>query len=102
VRSAGAETPVQGLTVNISAYGLLVDCALDVTSGDAVEFSLALPGVDEPLEAAATVARLAEGGIGLDIDPSNRTVRSRLAGFVVDHNRARLLHQPHAELELDF
>jgi PilZ domain-containing protein len=103
VRLAGAANPVEGMTVNLSAYGLLVDCELDAAPGDAVEFSLTLPGVDEPLEAAATVARLVDGGIGLDIDAGNRSVRSRLAGFVVDHNRARLRRrQPKAELELDF
>jgi hypothetical protein len=76
LRPAGGANPVEGLTANLSAYDILVACELDAQPGDVVGFSLALPGMDEPLE--------------------------RLARFVVDHNRSVLRRRPQAELELDF
>jgi hypothetical protein len=102
LRPASADTLVEGLTMSVSAYSIVVDCELESSDGAAVEFSLALPGVDEPFEGAATVHHLAEGRVELAIDVRNRALRSRLARFVVDHNRAVLRRRPQAELELDF
>ena len=102
LRPAGGADPVEGLTVNLSAYAILVASELDAQRGDVVEFSLALPGLDEPLEAEATVVGLAAGRVDLEVDVGNRAVRSRLARFVVDHNRSVLRRRPQAEFELDF
>lgn len=102
LRPAGAANQVEGLTANLSAYAIVVDSELDAAPGDAVEFSLALPGVDEPFEAAATVVRLADGRVDLEVDARDRALRSRLARFIVDHNRAVLRRRPQAEIELDF
>jgi hypothetical protein len=102
LRLAGVANPVEGLTVNVSAYGILVGSELDAAAGDVVEFSLSLPGIDEPFEGAATVVRHGDGSVGLEVDARNRDLRSRLARFVVDHNRAVLRRRPQAELELDF
>jgi hypothetical protein len=102
LRPAGGANPVEGLTANLSAYDILVACELDAQPGDVVGFSLALPGMDEPLEAEATVVRLAGGRVALEVDVGDRAARSRLARFVVDHNRSVLRRRPQAELELDF
>jgi hypothetical protein len=104
LRRVAASAPVPGTTVNLSAYGVLVDCEIDVAPEDKVFFSLTLPGVSRPFEAMARVARIADDGrIGLDIDPSNRLVRSALAGFVVEYNRAILHRRPQQTgRELDF
>jgi hypothetical protein len=102
LRRASRANPVEGLTVNFSAYVILVACELDAQPGDVVGFSLSLPGVDEPLEAEATVVRLADGQVALEVDVGDRDARSRLARFVVSHNRSVLRARPQAELELDF
>jgi hypothetical protein len=102
LRPPGRANPVEGLTVNLSAYAILVNADLDAQRGDVVGFSLSLPGVDEPLEAEATVVRLSDGRVALDVDVGNRDARSRLARFVVNHNRSVLRARPQAELELDF
>jgi hypothetical protein len=102
LRPAGAANPVESLTVNVSAYAIGVGSELDAASGGAVEFSLSLPGADEPFEGAARVVRDADGGVELEVDPRNRALRSRLARFVVEHNRAVLRRRPQSELELDF
>jgi hypothetical protein len=88
--------------VNVSAYAIGVGSEFDAASGGAVEFSLSLPGADEPFEGAARVVRDADGGVELEVDPRNRALRSRLARFVVEHNRAVLRRRPQSELELDF
>lgn len=103
LRPAGGASPVEGLTANLSAYAILVAAELDARAGDVVDFLLALPGIDEPLEAQATVVRVADGRVDLEVDVDNRAVRSRLARFVVEHNRAVLRRRrPKAEIELDF
>ena len=102
LRPAGGADPVEGLTANLSAHAVLVVAELDAQPGDVVGFSLALPGVDEPLEAEATVVRLAGGRVALEVGVGDRDARSRLARFVVDHNRAVLRRRPQAELEPDF
>jgi hypothetical protein len=103
LRPAGGAQPVEGLTMNLSAFAILVSSAeLDAQPGDVVGFSLALPGIDEALEAEATVVRLADGRVDLEVDVGDRVARSCLARFVVNHNRSLLRRRPQAELELDF
>jgi len=102
LRPAGGANPVEGLTVNLSAYAILVASDLDAQPGDVVGFSLALPGIDEPVEAEATVVRLTDGHVALEVDVGDRDARSLLARFVVNHNRSVLRRRPQAELELDF
>jgi hypothetical protein len=103
VRAADAETSVESLTVNVGAFGMLVESQLDATPGARVAFTLALPGTDEPIEGAAMVASVTEeGAIELFIGRHERDLRSRLARFVVAHNRGALRRRPPPELELDF
>lgn len=102
LRPAGGGNPVEGLTVSLSAYVILVASELDAQPGDVVGLSLALPGMDEPVEAEATVVRRADGRVALEVDVGDRDARSQLARFVVNHNRSVLRRRPQAELELDF
>jgi hypothetical protein len=103
IRAAGAETPVESLTVDVGAFGMLVESQLEATPGERVSFSLALPGTDEPVKGEAVVTGVTEaGGIELAISRRERDLRSRLARFVVAHNRGLLRRRPPPELELDF
>jgi hypothetical protein len=102
LRPGGGADPVEGLTVNLSAYAILVATDLDAQPGDVVGFSLALPGIDDSVDAEATVVRLTDGRVALEVDVGDRDARSLLARFVVNHNRSVLRRRPQAELELDF
>jgi hypothetical protein len=103
VRGAGAETAVESLTIDVGPFGMLIESALEPTPGERVSFSLALPGTDEPVEGDAIVTGAAEDGrIELTISRRERDLRSRLARFVVAHNRGLLRRRPPPELELDF
>jgi hypothetical protein len=102
LRPASGADPVEGLTVNLSAYAILVATDLDAQPGDVVGFSLALPGIDDSVDAEATVVRLTDGRVALEVDVGDRDARSLLARFVVNHNRSVLRRRPQAELELDF
>jgi hypothetical protein len=103
VRAAGAETPVEGLTVNVGAFGMLIESQLDAAPSARVAFTLALPGTDEPVEGEAMVTRVTEAGeLELAFSRRERDLRSRLARFVVAHNRGLLRRRPPPELELDF
>jgi PilZ domain len=103
LRRAGSADVVAGQAVNISANGILVESELDLVAGDAVEVVLTLGGVAEPIEAMARVARITgDGCAGIELDPQNRAARSRLATFVVEHNRAVLLRGPQVGVALKF
>jgi hypothetical protein len=103
VRGADAETAVESLTVDVGAFGMLIESALEPTPGERVSFSLALPGTDEPVVGDAIVTSVPEDGkIELTISRRERDLRSRLARFVVAHNRGLLRRRPPPELELDF
>jgi hypothetical protein len=103
LRRAGSTEAVEGQTVNVSANGLLVESELNLVAGDPVEVVVTLEGVDEPVEAMATVARItADGRAGIEIDPDSQAARARLALFVVEHNRAVLRRGPDVGVRLEF
>ncbi len=103
LRPAGTEIEeVQGLTANLSADGMLVECALDARPGAEVELTMSLPGSDEPVEAVATVARAHEGLLALEFSGASRTARERLARLVVERNRATLHREQLVADGLDF
>ena len=102
MRLAGDEDETLGLSVEVSADGLLVRCSFAAPVGGAVEAVLSLPGSDEPIEVRATVAHTADGLLELALDGSAREARSRLARFVLEHNRAAMPREPLASDGLDF
>jgi hypothetical protein len=104
VRRDGDVEGVEGLTVNISADGLLVETRLDAPLGTTLEVSMSLPGSDDPVVVGANVVRLEPGRLALRLDPAARDAARRLGRFVLERNRA-LLHrgqQVHATADLDF
>jgi hypothetical protein len=82
-----------GITVDLSADGILAEGDLAVVRGDVVNFELSLPGSDEPVRADASVVRQGSGLVAVQIDPECREARSRLGAFVLEYNRA-LLRRP--------
>lgn len=83
----------EGLTVNLSADGLLVDCDVPASAGGEVDITLSLPGSDEPLLVQGTVSRVDGGRVELQLDHAAAAVHSRLATFVLEHNRVTLRHR---------
>jgi hypothetical protein len=102
MRLAGEEDESQGLSVEVSADGLLVRSSFAAPLGADVDASLSLPGIDEPVELHATVAHAADGLIELALDRSGREARSRLARFVLERNRAAMPREAHDADGLDF
>ncbi|HEY7076455.1 MAG TPA: PilZ domain-containing protein [Solirubrobacteraceae bacterium] len=98
MRLAGEQDEAQGLSVEVSADGLLVRSGFAAPVGSAVEAVLSLPGSDEPVELSATVAHAADGLLELALDGAARDARSRLARFVVERNRAAM---PRESLDAD-
>src|SRR5262249_47030333 len=92
----------ESLTVNLSADGLLVDCDAPVKVGADVDVTLSLPGGDEPLTALGSVIRVEEGRIALHFNGGAGQVRSRLATFVLEHNRVALRHRLQVADPYDF
>jgi hypothetical protein len=88
----------QGLTVELSADGLLVRTRFEAPTGTEVQVVVSLPGSDEPIEAGAVVAHAADGLIELELDTRSRAARARLARLVLERNRAKL---PRDSDELD-
>jgi hypothetical protein len=101
LRRSGSPEVVQGLTVDLSGDGVLVETMLHVATGDAVALTLSLPGSDEAVEAVTTVVRTAPGVIAVQLSHASRDARARLAEFVVERNRAAL-HLRQLELGDDF
>jgi hypothetical protein len=102
LRLAGEEDESQGLSVEVSADGLLVRSSFAAPLGAEVEAALSLPGIDEPVELQATVAHAADGLLELALDRSGRDARSRLARFVLERNRAAMPRESRDADGLDF
>jgi PilZ domain-containing protein len=101
LRRKGSEQRLQGLTVDLSADGVLVECGMDAHPGEELELELALPGHDDPVEAGAMVVRGSEGLIAVRISLGSRDARTRLARFVAENNRA-VLHRQRVAADFDF
>jgi hypothetical protein len=99
--TAGGEQ-VGGVTLNVSADGILAESDLRAAIGDEVEFVLSLPGVDEALEGTASVLRQNEGLMALEFGRSQHELRSRLGMFVLEHNRAALRRTRGGLVEAEF
>jgi hypothetical protein len=102
MRLAGDEAQTQGLSVEVSADGLLVRSGFAAPLGAEVEDELSLPGIDEPVELRATVAHAADGLLELALDGSRRDARTRLARFVLERNRAAMPRETFESDGLDF
>jgi PilZ domain len=102
MRLAGEDAQTQGLSVEVSADGLLVRSRFAAPLGAEVEAELSLPGIDEPVELRATVAHAADGLLELALDGSSRDARTRLARFVLERNRAAMPREPLHSDGLDF
>jgi hypothetical protein len=92
----------QGLSVEVSADGLLLRSSFDAPIGSEVEAVMSLPGSDEPIELTGVVAHAADGLLELALGASNRDSRARLARFVLERNRAALPREPQDADGLDF
>jgi hypothetical protein len=92
---------IQGLTVDLSSDGILVESAIDVKPGEELDLALALPGHDDPVEAGAIVVRANSGLVALKIALTSRDARQRLARFVAENNRA-MLHRSRVAADFDF
>lgn len=92
----------ESLTVNLSADGLLVDSDAPVRVGADVDVSLSLPGYDESLTALGSVIRVDDGRVALRFTGDAATIRSRLATFVLEHNRVTLRHRLQVADPYDF
>ena len=102
LRVEGSEEARQRLTIDLSADGLLIECPGPETRvGDRAEVTLSLPGVDAPIESAATVVRTAGRSFALQLDTANTDARRALAIFVFERNRAALRRRPRED-EPDF
>ena len=99
--TAGGEQ-AGGVTLNVSADGILAESDLRAAIGDEVEFVLSLPGVDEALEGTASVLRQNEGLMALEFGRSQHELRSRLGMFVLEHNRAALRRTRGGLVEAEF
>jgi hypothetical protein len=91
-----------GVTVNVGAEGILVEADLSAVPGDEVQMILSLPGLDEALEIPATVVRLSEGLVALELARSQHDARHSLGMFVLAHNRAALRGARGDIVEADF
>lgn len=91
-----------GLTVNVSADGLLVEAPCAAGAGAEARFALSLPGADDPVEGAAMVVRTGECLVGLELPASALPIRSLLARVVLEHNRAVLRRPDFPVSALDF
>jgi len=90
LKRPGVGQECDGVTMNVSADGLLVESDLDATVGEQLELVLSLPGDDEPVQAVATVVRLNSGLVAVQLGHTERVARGRLGSFVLEHNRATL------------
>jgi hypothetical protein len=103
LRRKDSPQQIQGLTVDLSSDGILVESTIDVQPGEELDLALALPGHDDPVEAGAVVLRESGGLIALKISLSSRDARQRLARFVAENNRAMLQRRRvTAEFDFDF
>jgi hypothetical protein len=101
LRRQGSRQQIQGLTVDLSADGILIESGMDVRIGEGLELALSLPGHDDPVEALAAVVRESAGLIAVRIDLGSRDARERLARFVAENNRA-MLHRQRVAADFDF
>src|SRR5215207_281501 len=86
----GRDKQSGGVTVNVSADGILAESDLSPAIGDQVEMVLSLPGMDDALEGVGTVVRQGDGLLALELPRSQYEVRNKLGMFVLEHNRAAL------------
>jgi hypothetical protein len=91
-----------GVTVNIGGDGLLAEAELSAAPGDKLEVVLSLPGMDDPIEAMATVVRHSEGLIALELERAQYDLRHRLGMFVLEHNRAALRRSRGISVDAEF
>jgi hypothetical protein len=101
LRRKDSPQQIQGLTVDLSSDGILVESTMDVQPGEELDLALALPGDDEPVDAGAVVVRESAGLIALKISLSSRDARQQLARFVAENNRA-MLHRQRVAADFDF
>ena len=83
----------EGLTVNVSADGLVIDCGLEAGEGSNVDVTVSLPGSDEPLVTEGNITRVDGRHVAVQFNGGAAAVRSRLAKFVLEHNRMVLHHR---------
>jgi PilZ domain len=91
IRQAGSLKQAEGVTVNVSIGGLLVNTDLEAAIGDVVGITLRLDGDDgDPLpEMEATVVRAASGKVAVQFAASvDRAVVRRIGSLVIATRRA--------------
>lgn len=90
---------VTGVSVDVSADGVLAHTPLRAKAGDAVHVSIDIDPDEPPIRAVARVVRVGEGQLAMQFDLGERTARSQLGSIIVDHNR-EVLRRQRAALEL--
>lgn len=101
LRRAGGGEEAGGVTLNVSADGLLVESDVEAAAGDRVELVLSLPGEDQPVEAVATVVRHNGGLLAMRLARGDQA-RALLGNFVCEHNRATLRRAQLGLVEAEF
>ena len=89
----------EGMTLDVSADGLLTATSLTGSVGDVAIATLSLEDGGGPLEVEARVVRETDGMLALELAESMDAARTRLAAVVLDHNRA-VIHARRARREL--
>ncbi len=88
-------SPIEGETISISPYVILVDTAEDFDVGDRVQIEVDLAELDITLRPQATVLRAGGGVVAFGISEDSTRERATLAHLVISSYRAKLSGRRH-------